>query len=257
MNKPFEKTPWHKRMEDVKVTVVLTAYNEELAITDVVKDFIRQKEVGRVIVVDNNSKDATVERARAAGAEVVFEKQRGYGNTCIRGLKAALEQPEGEAILLTEADMTFSGRDIKKMLPYLEDVEFVVGNRMTFLVDEDSQQNYFFTWGNWFLSKCLQLRYWNNKYFGRTRLTDVGCTMRLLRREALQKIIGGLKVGGDHFSPHMMMVVLSRNLSLIEIPITFHKRVGVSKGASSNIPKAIRVGLRMLWHIMTFRDKKA
>src|SRR5437764_10218305 len=49
------------------MTVALTAYNDEDSIADAVEDFRRHRLVRRVIVVSNNSSDATVERAREIG----------------------------------------------------------------------------------------------------------------------------------------------------------------------------------------------
>jgi hypothetical protein len=96
------------------------------------------------------------------------------------------------------------------------------------------------------------LRFWEWQFLGQVRLSDLGCTFRAIRREALAQIIDDLKVGGDHFSPHMIMASLRRGQTLVEVPITFWPRVGVSKGASGSLPKATRVGLAMLWSILTF-----
>ena len=65
------------------VTVVIPALNEEDSISLVLDDLPL---VGRVIVVDNGSVDATAQKAKAAGASVVTEPRRGYGSACLRGL---------------------------------------------------------------------------------------------------------------------------------------------------------------------------
>lgn len=80
------------------------------------------------------------------------------------------------------------------------------------------------------------------KSLGRVRLTDVRCTMRALKKEALTKIIDNLKVGGHHFSPHMTKVALRKGLRVIEIPVRFRKRLGTSKGAGGNRGLATKVG---------------
>ena len=59
-----------------------------------------------------------------------------------------------------------------------------------------------------------------------------------------------LNTGGMHFSPHMMKVALQKGLRVVEVPITFRKRVGLSKVPVLASEKLYRIGLRMLWHIL-------
>ena len=63
-NVPVRFTPVRRR----RVTVALTAYNDEESIAGAVEDFLSHPLVERVIVVSNNSVDRTFERAEAAGA---------------------------------------------------------------------------------------------------------------------------------------------------------------------------------------------
>jgi glycosyltransferase involved in cell wall biosynthesis len=234
---------------DMNVCVALTAYNDNEAISLAVKDFVSQENVVEVVVVDNNSHDGTARQAREAGARVVREEKQGYGHACIRGLREALSCKDAEVIVLAEGDMTFCARDIWKMIPYLDDVDMVVGSRThTVLIDSDSQLGSFLLWGNVLLGKIMQIR-----FLGKTRFTDVGCTMRAIRKEALARIIDRFSVGADHFSPHMIMVALTNGLRVIEIPVNFKKRVGVSKGAGGSKKRAVKIGLKMLWHILTYR----
>ena len=64
------------------------------------------------------------------------------------------------------------------------------------------------------------------------------------------RIISDLHVGDHHFSPHMIKVALKKGLKVIEVPVTLRKRVGYSKGAGGNRRLAMKVGLKMLWHIL-------
>jgi len=236
-----------------KVSVALTAWNDEEPIYEAVRDFKDQEGIIEVIVVDNNSSDNTVLLAKQAGARVVVEKNPGYGYVCIRGLREALSNKEANVIVLTEGDRTFRGYDIKKLIPYLDNADLVLGTRTTQeLLDQKSQLDWFLVWGNLFLAKLIQLKYWSIKCWGRVRLTDVGCTYRAIRREALEKIIDRLEAKGIYFSPHMIMVALNNNLKVVEVPITFRERVGMSKGAGGSRWRATKIGLKMLWHIMTY-----
>jgi len=234
-----------------RIAVALTAYNDELSIGDAVRDFKSQPHVAAVFVVDNNCRDETAEVAREAGATVVTERRQGYGWACQRGLRAALGTG-ADVIVLSEGDGTFGGRSIAQMIPFLDDADMVLGNRVTpGLVDCGSQMDSFFVWGNQLGAKLLQLRFWESRFLGRVQLSDLGCTYRAMRREALAEIIDELSVGGMHFSPHMIMVSLRRGHDVVEVPIRFSPRVGLSKGANSLI-SAVRIGAAMLWHIMTF-----
>lgn len=232
-----------------KVCVVLTAYDDEVSIPRAVTDFLSQRNVVKVIVVDNNSRDLTPVYAKDTGAEVVKERKQGYGFACIRGLREALTCEDADVIVLAEGDMSFRASDIWKLLPFVDDVDLVVGSR-THMSLNDSQMDWFYLWGNLFLAKILQFRFVNAKFLGRARFTDVGCTMRAIRKDALEKIIGSLNVGGHHFAPHMTKVALRNGLKVVEVPINYRKRVGVSKGAGGNRRLALETGLRMLWQIL-------
>lgn len=243
----------YQPLDSPRISVALTAFNDQESIFSAVKDFASFPEVIEVVVVDNNSTDRTTEIAKKAGANVVREHQQGYGFACIRGLRECLSNPQANIVVLCEGDGTFAGYDIKKLVPYLDNADMALGTRTTQeLLDSDSQLGYLYIWGNLFLAKLIQIKFWDVKHWGRVRLTDVGCTYRAVRREALSKIVDDLRVGGHHFSPHMMMVALESGLRVIEVPVTFRKRVGKSKGAGGSKIKGITIGLRMLWSILTF-----
>lgn len=248
---PGAALPPVRPLNDVRVAAALTAYNDVLSIGDAVRDFKDRPGVEKVIVVDNNSSDGTAASAVAAGATVARETQQGYGYACMRGLREALNTG-AEVIVLSEGDCTFSGRDIARMVLFLEDADMVVGNRITpGLVDRRSQMDTFFVWGNQLGAKLLQLRFWDWRFMGRMRISDLGCTFRAIRREALAEIIDELRVGGNHFSPHMIMVSLRKGHTVVEVPVAFLPRVGESKGAR-NLVSAFSIGLAMFWHILTF-----
>jgi glycosyltransferase involved in cell wall biosynthesis len=72
-----------------RVSIVFPAYNEQDGIAAAVTDFGGIDAVDEVLVVDNNSRDATAQRAEAAGARVVRESRQGYGSALRRGLAEA------------------------------------------------------------------------------------------------------------------------------------------------------------------------
>jgi glycosyltransferase involved in cell wall biosynthesis len=223
------------------VSVVIPAYNEEKAIERTIKDFSKPY-VDEIIVIDNNSTDRTSELAKKAGAKVILEKKQGYGHALRRGLKEA----DGEIIILTEGDATFVGNDMEKLLAYIEDVDMVLGTRLTReLTERGAKMNWLLFWGNLFLAKLIQFRFWD-----KVRLTDVGCTFRAIRKNALKKIINKFKIGSSEFSPEMIIVALKNNIRTVEIPVNYKMRIGESK-ITSNLWKSFKLGLIMLKLILT------
>ena len=85
-------------------SIVIPAYDEELllpaTITALQQGMAEIPRDGEIIVVDNNSSDATAEVARAAGARVVFESVNRISSSRNAGAEAA----QGEWILFVDAD---------------------------------------------------------------------------------------------------------------------------------------------------------
>ena len=236
-----------------RMAVGIIAYNEAGAIGQLVRGFNAQDGVVEVIVIDNNSSDGTAQIASEAGARVVRESQQGYGYACIRALQETSQVAEADVAVLVEGDGTFAPEDLPKFHAYIGQADMVVGNRVvSSLVDRGSQMDYFFTWGNMAVGSLLRFRFWHPQFLGAASISDVGCTYRAIRKDALQRILPDLVVGGNHFSPHMLLVALYRGLTLVEIPVTLRQRIGVSKGAGRAFWPGFRVGLLMIWHIITY-----
>ena len=235
-------------LNNAKVHVGLTAYNDEICIGDAVREFKNCSYVDRVIVVDNNSQDNTYKEALKSGADrVVVEHTPGYGSCCMRTLaEAAIGLDDNDAIVLCEGDMTFSAEDVKKFLAYLENCDLVLGTRATQeLRATKTQMDWLINPANQIVAKMIQTRFWG------TRLTDVGCTYRAMRVRTYHTLKNRLWVRGNHFSPHMFMEALKLRMRVLEIPVVFKVRAGESKGVGSNKLKASRVAIRMLGLLYT------
>src|SRR5579864_9139684 len=202
------------------VSVVMPAYNEEKGIATVVRSFLSLPEVDEVIVANNNSSDRTAELAAEAGARVVQEKRRGYGYAS----QAALRSAASDYVVVVESDVTFRAEDVRKFLVYAEDFDVVIGSRTSkSCIWEGSNMGPFLRYGNWAVGKMLE--YLHNG----PCLTDVGCTYKLFRREALRQIEPLLTVGGSHFSPELVILAIRTKLACVEIPVNYLPRSGDSK----------------------------
>ena len=106
------------------VAIVIPTLNEEDSIAAVVRALPRDI-VARVIVADGGSRDATAERARAAGADVVAPG-RGYGRACLAGAWAA---GDADILVFMDGDGQHSPADVARLLELLPEYDMVVGAR--------------------------------------------------------------------------------------------------------------------------------
>jgi hypothetical protein len=233
----------YQPVTDRFVTVALTAYNDEESIAEAVRDFLGHPLVRRVIVVSNNSRDETFERAKLAGALVFNETAPGYGRCVHRCLTEAARFDDVDWVVLSEGDCTFRAYDIEKLLAYAPHGEIVNGTRTVEpLRQYTTQLSTFMYYGNVFVGKLLEA-----KHLGRSTITDVGTTYKLCRRDSLKSLLPKLNPAINlEFNAHFLDVALREDMVLVECPITFHQRVGVSKGGNINNLRGLTVGLRMI-----------
>ena len=248
-----------EKIENPKICIIIPTYNEELSIEKVVKDFINQKHVEHVIVVDNNSSDRTVEIAKASNAKVITKNEnKGYSHSLVLGLKEAIKT-DANIIGTVEADGTFNAYDLEKIIPYLDNCDMVIGTRQNQVITEKGNQNSgFFVWANFILAKLIQMKYVSLEHMGIVNLTDVGCVYRIMKRESLEKIVDKLThsgtdkpIGGVGIGLYFTMQCIENDQKIIEIPVTFKKRIGKSKISGVSTSKTIRVGLNFLKLILT------
>lgn len=231
-----------------RVTVALTAYNDEDSIAGAVEDFLSHPLVERVIVVSNNSRDATFARAEAAGAITFNEMAPGYGRCVYRCLSEAVRFDDTEFVVLCEGDSTFRAYDIEKLLAYAPHADIVNGTRTVEPLRQYlTQLTAFMYYGNLFVGKLLEA-----KHLGRGTITDVGTTYKLCRRDALIDLLPHLNPGVNlEFNAHFLDTALRRAMILLECPVTFHARIGVSKGGNVNNWRGFTVGARMIYGLLS------
>jgi glycosyltransferase involved in cell wall biosynthesis len=225
------------------VSVVLPAYNEAPYIRRAIDDFLTCGLVDEVIVVDNNSSDGTAEEVQQTNATLLRESRQGYGYALRCGLRGATS----DLIVMAEPDGTFMARDVLKLLAYADDFEMICGTRTTReLIWAHANMGWFLRVGNLVVAKMIQI------LFGGPSLSDCGCTMRLIRRDALAKIQDELTVGGSHFLPEMVILGLKKGVTIIEVPVNYRGRVGESK-ITGTLGGTLRTGFRMIALILQHR----
>lgn len=228
---------------DKRVSVILPTYRERFSIRQAIKELFYSGFVDEVVVVNNNAEPGTDEEVKDTGAKIAYEKKQGYGFAIRKGF----EEVNGDLIIIFEPDGTFLGRDVVKLLSYSDDFDVVFGTRTTsILIWSGANMGLFLRLGNIFVAKLMEF------LFNTNTLTDVGCTMKLFKKEALQLIEGKFRVGGSSFGTELMLLSIINGLRFIEIPLNYKQRVGISAATGRKVI-AFSIGLEMIWLILKYR----
>jgi len=200
------------------VSVVIPAYNEEGAVEATVEsvrsELTRAGISHEIIVVNDGSKDNTLERAQASGATVVnMPHNGGYG----RSLKAGIAISTAPLIAILDADGTYPASYLPEMIAMTEYNDMVVGDRGAAMKGVPLIRRP----AKWVLNRTAGI-------LAGHRITDLNSGLRLFRREALEQFIP-LLPDAFSFTTTITLCMLSSGMRVAYLPIVYGKRVGHSK----------------------------
>jgi glycosyltransferase involved in cell wall biosynthesis len=115
-----------------RIAVLIPCYNEEASIAAVVSDFHAALPEAVIYVYDNNSRDRTVEIAKAAGAIVRTEPLQGKGNV----VRRMFADVDADIYVLVDGDDTYHAPSARRMVDKLmsDNLDMVNGARVTDIV---------------------------------------------------------------------------------------------------------------------------
>lgn len=223
----------------LSMSVVLPAYNEEENVGQAVRSVLEVMQPltpsYEVIVVDDGSRDRTSEVVEELAESypqvrlVRHEVNRGYGGALNSGFKAATR----DLIFFTSSDNQYDVAEVKKLLPYIESAELVIGYRAD---RRDPFVRRLFAWG-WTTLVNLLFGYVSR---------DIDCAFKLFRREILSQI--NITSKGAMIDTELLVGAKRRGFSIVEVPVShFPRLAGEQTGAN------IRVILRAFKDLFKFR----
>ena len=221
-----------------RISVIIPAFNEEDSI-GLVLDALPQNLIHEVIVVDNNSTDNTARSASEKGARVVAEQRRGYGSACLRGI-SVLDNPD--IVVFLDGDFSDYPEELVKLVAPIEsgEMDFVLGSRMILPESRSAllpQSRY----GN-------QLAVFLMRLFFRHQYTDLG-PFRAIRNESLQAI--AMQDTNFGWTVEMQIKAVKKGLRILEIPVKYRERVGVSK-ITGTFSGTIKAGTKIIYTIFKY-----
>jgi len=225
-----------------RIAAVIPALNEARSIEKVVRGLLEQTSLplSEIVVVDNGSTDQTATLARAAGATVVPEPRRGYGYACWAGVQAA---DTADVIVLLDGDAADDPEDLPRILtPLLEgEADLVIGSRALGARERGSMTPHQ-VFGNWLAATIMRTLYG-------IAVTDMGPFRTIRRADLLALDMREMTYG---WSVEMMVKAARAGLRYHEVPVSYRRRIGVSKVAGT-ISGSLRAG----WCILSTTFKYA
>jgi len=225
----------------VRVAVLIPARNEEASLP-LVLGAIPAGLVEEVVVVDNASSDRTADTARSRGATVLFEPRPGYGAACLRGIDY-LRGVRPDVVVFLDADFSDHPEELPLLLRAIErdGAGLVSGSRILGRREPGAllpQARL----GNWLATRLMRALYGG-------RFSDLG-PFRAIRLGALIDL--GMRDRGFGWTAEMQVKALKHRLRTAEVPVSYRRRVGVSK-ITGTVSGTLRAGAAILWTVVRNR----
>ncbi|WP_066585131.1 glycosyltransferase family 2 protein [Sphingomonas pruni] len=220
-------------MTEPRIAVLLPCYNEEAAIAQTVAGFRAALPSATIYVYDNNSKDRTVEVARAAGAVVRSERMQGKGNV-VRRMFADID---ADVYVMADGDATYDAEAAPQLVRRLidEQLDMVVGSRVT---QQDAAYRRGHVMGNKLLTGMLA------QLFGRS-FTDILSGYRVFSRRFVKSF--PVLSGGFEIETEISVHALELRMPVGEVETRYFAR---PEGSASKL-STYSDGFRILNTIVT------
>jgi glycosyltransferase involved in cell wall biosynthesis len=229
------------------IAVILPTYRERDSIADCIRGFECLGIVDQILVVNNNAEPGTSEEVSRTSATEVLEPRQGYGAAIRRGL----DEVDADLVCICEPDGTFNPTDLHKLLPFSTECNVVFGSRtVATFIWSGANMNVFLRWGNWTVAKMIEVLY-NTPY-----LSDVGCTMRLLSRQTVDRIRPAFVGEGSSFGIELLLLAVIAEERFVQVPVNYLPRVGESS-VTGQMGKTIVLGLQMIRMVLVLRMRRA
>ena len=223
------------------IDIVIPAFNEEHSLP-LVLEALSDTAARRIVVADNNSADATARVAAEAGAIVVPAPRQGYGSACLEGIDFLRRHDPPAIVVFVDADFSDHPNELPDVVgPLLEGrADLVIGSRILGQREPGALLPQARV-GNWIACLLIRVLYGH-------RFTDLG-PFRAARWEALESL--GMADPDFGWTAEMQVKALRRGLRVVEVPVSYRRRLGVSK-ITGTVVGTIRAGYKIILTVLRY-----
>jgi glycosyltransferase involved in cell wall biosynthesis len=225
------------------VDVIIPVLNERRSI-GLVLDDIPRNGVREIVVVDNGSTDGTASVAREHGATVIVERRRGYGSACLAGIAELRRRPHPpDVVVFLDGDYSDHPTELVDLVQPIAagECDFVVGSRVLGRRDPGALLPQA-RWGN-------RLASWMIRGLYGLPVSDLG-PFRAIRWGRLLRL--GMIDTDFGWTAEMQVKAARAGLSYREVPVSYRRRVGVSK-ITGTLSGTLGAGWKIIFTILKHR----
>jgi glycosyltransferase involved in cell wall biosynthesis len=218
------------------ILVLVAALDEEDGIGLTLAELRKCVGGSRLMVVDGNSRDRTVQMAKNLGAEVLCQEGVGKGDAIGHALRYTCNS-SFDYVVLTDGDYTYPAEYVPQMIKILEEnprVGMVCGNRFNAKLHLGNMHNVLY-FGNRLIALVHNL-------VNGVKLQDPLTGLRVVRGDIIRN--WKPKSAGFDLEVELNHYVETQGYGIAEIPIPYRKRIGEKK-------LKIKDGLIILKRIIT------
>jgi dolichol-phosphate mannosyltransferase len=221
-------------MANSNLDVIIPTLNEQEGVAHTIKEIKQTINDARIIVVDGNSTDKTLQIVKDLGAEIVVQKGNGKGCAICQGLTKI--NKDTRYIAFIDADYTYPATNLKQMINIINSnkkVGMVLGDRFSQSEKFGSEKNQFYA-GNKMMAFVQSI-------FNGVKLNDPLTGFRVVRSELIRD--WKPKSIGFDIEVELNCHITRLGYNIFEIPIQYRPRLGKKK-------LGFRHGIEILKRIM-------
>lgn len=219
-----------------KTSLIIPVFNEEITIEATLLDFHYYIPDAYFYVVDNNSKDKTVEIAtriykeKGLKGEILFERKQGKANA----VRKAFNHIESDIYIMIDGDNTYKGKDLNNLIqPIIEDqADMTVGDRHKSGAYKRETKRSYHNFGNTLVRRLINLLFHSN-------LNDILSGYRVFNKKFVENF--PVLSSGFELETEITLHSLDKRFRIIEMPIEYTERPEGSFSKIDTIKDGIKI----------------